>query len=216
MDTVQTILPYLIHVGAMFYLTCFLFRDQVLLRTFAILGDFCYTAFYFSLPGEILWSAVFYSFLNMVINVYMISLVLNDRRHIALKDDDMRLYQGFAGMSPGDFRRLSKLGTWHRSETQAILAEEGKPLDQLYYVLEGTVEVTKAGRNIPVSPGMFVGEVAYLKNSPASATVMVKPGSLYMAWTHDALRKAIDKHDGLRQSLSFVLSSDLAAKVARS
>jgi hypothetical protein len=40
------VVPNLIHIGALCYLVCFLFRDQLWLRIFAVLGDLVYTGFY--------------------------------------------------------------------------------------------------------------------------------------------------------------------------
>lgn len=49
----------MVHLGAVLYLICFLFRDQVILRSFAIAGDFAYTAFYFGATDQPLWQAMF-------------------------------------------------------------------------------------------------------------------------------------------------------------
>lgn len=215
MLTWEWIMQNLIHVGALLYLVCFLFRDQVLLRLFAIFGDLAYFAFYWAIADQPLWSAIAYCVLNMTINFAMILFVLNDRRESTLGDNDMKLYQGFAGMTPGDFRRLSRLGKWQRAEQPTTLTEEGKPVENLFYILDGDVEITKGGRSIPVDPGLFIGEIAYLKKVPATATVVARPGTLYMSWPHQALRQATDRHDGLRQSLAVLLSGDLANKVAR-
>jgi Cyclic nucleotide-binding domain len=216
MPSVTWLVPYLIHLGAMCYLVCFLFREQLLLRIFAICGDVFYTAYFFVAAGEPLWSALTYSSLNIVINVIMIGMIMQDRRHMPLADNDLKLYQSFKGMSPGDFRRLSRIGQWHNNKDTQILTEEGKQLDRLYYILEGDIELRKGERNIPVEAGMFVGEIAFLKCVPASATVIAKPGTHYISWSHEALNKASTRHDGLKQSLGLLLSSDLASKVARS
>ncbi len=156
-----------------------------------------------------------YSAVYVVINLAMVMLILNDQRHTNLSDNDMKLYQGFSGMTPGDFRRLSRSGTWHKADATVTLTREGEGVNELHYVLDGNIEITKSGRAIDVTPGLFIGEIAYLHKTPASATVTVKPGSTYISWPNDALQKVTAKHDGLRQSLSNLLSTDLAAKAAR-
>lgn len=216
MTSVTWLIPYLIHLGAMCYLVCFLFREQLLLRIFAICGDIFYTAYFFVAAGEPLWSALTYSSLNIMINLFMIGMIMQDRRHMPLADNDLRLYQSFTGMSPGDFRRLSRIGRWHSNSNDQTLTEEGKPLDRLFYILEGEFEVLKGERRIPVAAGSFIGEVAFLTRVPASATVVAKSGTKYISWSHDALNKTMTRHDGLKQSLGVLLSLDLATKVARS
>ena len=212
----EWLVPWLIHVGAICYLVCFLFRDQLWLRIFAVLGDIVYTAFYFTAADVPLWSAIIYSSLNVAINFVMIGYILNDRRMTTLADNDLRLYQKFQGMTPGDFRRLCKIGTWQKADNDHILTTEGAALQQLYYVVEGEIEVKKGQRIIPVKSGIFIGEVAYLKKTPASATVVAKAGSHYISWSHDELKKIVARHDTLRQSLGNLLSADLALKVANS
>ncbi len=213
---VEWVIPYLIHIGALCYFVCFLFRDQLWLRLFAVVGDLVYTAFYFTAADVPLWNAIVYSLMNMAINLVMIGLILQDRRMMPLDDNDLRLYQSFQGMTPGDFRRLRKIGKWHRPESSQTLTTEGANLEHLYFVVEGDVEIKKAGRHIPVSPGIFIGEVAYLKNAPASASVVAKPGTRYISWSHSDLKKIVSRHESLRQSLGHLLSADLAAKVANS
>lgn len=212
----QWLVPLLIHIGAVCYLVCFLFRDQLWLRIFAVLGDIVYTAFYFTAADVPLWSAIIYSSLNVVINLFMIAYILNDRRMTTLADNDLRLYQKFQGMAPGDFRRLCKIGSWQKAEGDQVLTTEGSHLQQLYYIVEGEIEVKKGERIIPVKSGVFIGEVAYLKKTPASATVIAKAGSHYIAWSHDELKKIVARHESLKLSLGNLLSADLAMKVANS
>jgi Cyclic nucleotide-binding domain len=221
MQTIQNwgfewMVPYLIHVGALFYLVCFLFRDQLWLRIFAVLGDLVYTAFYFTAADVPLWSAIVYSGLNVAINLFMVAMILQDRRMLRLDDNDLRLFQSFQGMAPGDFRRLRKIGQWHKADDDRTLTIEGEALHQLYYVVDGEIEVKKGDRNIPVKAGLFIGEIAYLKNGPASATVVAKAGAHYISWTHADLKKIVTRNDSLKQSFSNLLSADLAMKVARS
>jgi Cyclic nucleotide-binding domain len=212
----EWLVPLLIHIGAVCYLVCFLFRDQLWLRIFAVLGDAVYTAFYFTVADVPLWSAIVYSSLNMLINLAMIGLILNDRRMLPLDDHDLTLYQSFTGMSPGDFRRLRKIGTWQMPDLDETITQEGQPLKRLYYIVEGDIEIRKGDRVFPVNSGLFIGEIAYLKNVPASATVIAKAGARYMSWTHEDLKLILSRHETLKQSLSNLLSADLAMKVAKS
>jgi CRP-like cAMP-binding protein len=215
MLSIDFFLQNLVHIGAMLYLICFLFRNQILLRIFAALGDLTYTGYYWVAADQPLWSAMTYSMMNVVINAFMIMLILNDQRQGTLSDNDMKLYQGFNGMTPGDFRRLSKVGVWRKADETITLTREGEPVTELHYVLDGELAITKGDRAIDVPSGLFIGEIAYLRKTPASATVTVKPGTTYISWPHDVLQKVTAKHDGLRQSLTSILSNDLAAKVAR-
>ncbi len=70
----------LVHVGAVLYLVCFVFRNQIWLRSFAIAGDLFYMAYYYLAAEQPLWEAILWSIPAIVINVFMIYLILNDSR----------------------------------------------------------------------------------------------------------------------------------------
>ncbi len=211
----EYVAPHLIHVGAVLYLICFLFRDQIALRMFAIAGDFAYMAYYFTVSSSPLWEAIFWIIPNMGINMVMIALILRDRRMTTLSDDEMSLYQNLRGISPGQFRRLIKSGNWQQIDETTTLTEEGQTLNKLYYVLRGDVEIDKAGRKIKVDPAVFIGELAFLRKKPATATVKVAAGAVVVSWHHAALASITQKDEGLTNALALLLNSDLAEKVAR-
>ena len=212
----DAIFQNLIHVGAIFYLICFMFRNQIMLRCFAITGDIAYSAYFYGASEQPLWSAMFWSCTYIAINIVMILLLLNDSREGKLSDDELKLYRSMGTLTPGEFRKLVALGKWHKAESDIALTKEGEEISQLHYVLEGEIAIEKAGRKIEVKPEIFIGEIAYLLNKPATATVIVKSGSLYMSWTHAALANCFKKQEGLKSALSTLLSSDLAMKVAMS
>jgi Cyclic nucleotide-binding domain len=215
MDFVYAILGGFIHVGALLYLICFLFRDQIMLRSFAIAGDFAYMAYYLTAAERPLWEAVFWVVPNILVNIAMISMILRDRRMGTFSDEEMSLFQNMRGLNPGQFRRLIKLGRWQKLATAETLTVEGKDLDRLYYVLTGDVEVNKAGRKIKVNPAVFIGELAYLRRKPATATVTALPGATLVSWSHSDLATITMKDEGLAAALGALLSNDLAEKVAR-
>jgi|JI10StandDraft_1071094.scaffolds.fasta_scaffold53628_2 hypothetical protein len=215
MPSIEIMAQHLIHVGAILYLVCFLFRDQIALRTFAIAGDFAYMAYYYTAAAQPLWEAIFWIIPNMGINIVMIFLILRDRRMTTLSDDEMSLYQNLRGISPGQFRRLIKTGHWRRIAEPTTLTEEDQTLDQLHYVLHGDVEVDKGGRKIRVDPAVFIGELAFLRKKPATATVKVYPGAIVVSWRHADLAAITAKDEGLNTALALLLNSDLAEKVAR-
>lgn len=214
--TLQEVLQNLVHVGAILYLVCFLFRDQILLRSFAIAGDAAYVAYYYNVADQPLWGAIFWNIPNAMINLTMIALILRDSRVTSFTDNELKLYRCLNSLSPAEFRKIVRLGKWSKANGEMPLAKEGQSLDMLHYVVEGDVEIDKGGRKIQVVPGLFIGEVAFLKQRPASATVKVAPGSLYFSWPHSELTRAQSKNDDMRNAISSMLNSDMADKVARS
>ena len=63
---------------------------------------------------------------------------------------------------------------------------------------------------------MFVGEIAFVTKGPASATVTVRPGALYIKWSSADLVRAQSKNDRLRNALALIINADMAKKLAES
>jgi hypothetical protein len=211
----KEILPHFIHLGALLYFVCFLFRSQILLRSFAIAADFAYLVYYFNVAEKPLWDAAAWSVLIILTNSVMLIIIIRDQNSTNFTDNELKLYRCLHGLSPSDFRRIVRLGKWTHVESDITLTTTGQSIQHLHYVLEGAIEMEKEGRKIDYKAPLFIGEIAFLRQTPASATVRVKPGVLYITWSHADLTRAQLKHDNLRPAISAMLNSDLAGKLAR-
>jgi hypothetical protein len=211
----QTVLPHMVHLGALLYLVCFLFRNQIYLRLFALLGDFAYIAYYFGVSTEPLWAAIVWSALNVLVNVLMMWYLVKDQHMTRLSDNELSLYQNLKGLTPGQFRKLISKAQWRTAPDSTVLTVEGLDVSELHYVLSGGVEIAKLGRSFDMFEPSFIGELAYLRTKPATATVRTKPGAVYVSWPHHALRDLVTKDEALQQSLTQILNVDLAEKLAR-
>jgi Cyclic nucleotide-binding domain len=215
MPTMDFILPQLVHVGSILYLICFLFRDQILLRAFAIAGDLAYVGYYFNVADQPLWGAIFWNIPNVGINLFMIALILHDRGIGNFTENELKLYGKLPSIDPRNFRKLLRAGRWMTASAGTVLTREGEMPDHIYFVLDGGIDLRKGGRKIEVDPGLFIGEIAFLTNKPATATVTVAKDSLYYAWPRGALQIARDKDQDLASAIGTVLNMDLAGKLAR-
>lgn len=215
MPTMEFMLPQLVHVGAILYLICFLFRDQVLLRTFAIAGDLAYVVYYFNVADQPLWGAIFWNIPNVGINLFMIGMILRDRGTSSFSANELKLYGKLPSIDPGNFRKLLRAGRWVTASADTVLTKEGDMPDHIFFVLDGNVDIQKGGRKIDVNPGLFIGEIAFLTNKPATATVTVAKDALYYAWPRGALQLAREKDNDLAGAIGTVLNIDLAGKLAR-
>ena len=142
----------IVHIGAALYLAGFLFRDQLMLRGLIIGGDLVYILYFLLAPEVPLWGGIFWSAIFMIVNVWMIGRIVADRTHFKMSEDEHRLFRLLDGLSPGEFRRLMKVGRRHSATTPTVLTEENKPLDRLYYVLDGGITIEKAGHGFVIAP----------------------------------------------------------------
>ncbi len=221
MENLTSLFPYFVHAGAICYLICFLFRNQIYLRCLAIVGDFFYTAFYFNVAGQPLWVAMAYSTLNVAINVFMITLLLRDQRQGKLSDRDLQLFRRFNTLTPGEFRRLMNLGVWKEATDPVDLTTEGQTPVELHYVLEGDARAEKSDPSTMHGDGVvnsffgFVGEVAYVGDHPALTTTKLSPGAKYVSWNTARLTQLLDKDESLKKALLQLFNADMAVKIKR-
>lgn len=203
----------LVHVGAVLYLVCFLFRNQILLRGFAIAGDVVYMIYYFVATAQPLWEAIWWSIPAIAINIVMIYLILHDSRMPRLKDDELLLFRKLERLTPGQFKKLLKGIVWQKSAASTQLTEEGQRPDALYFVLKGDVSMEKRGVRRAIPSSTFIGEVAYLQNGPASARVDVSGESVIAKWPHQFLVRLFEKDHDLKHAFTAMMANDLASKL---
>jgi hypothetical protein len=215
MPIADFLIQNLVHLAAIFTMVCYLFRDQVKLRIFAVLGDTVLSAYYFLAFSEPLWSALTWSIANVAINLAMILVLLREHRMSLLSDNEMMLFRCLDTLTPGQFRKLLKLATFHENEEPATLTRQGEKPGNLYYVLDGRVKIGKDDRSFESEPRTFIGEVAFLRGRPASATVTTSGKALYVSWEAMALHALLRHNDELKNALRQLLSDDMADKVAR-
>jgi Cyclic nucleotide-binding domain len=205
----------LVHVAALFTLFCYLFRDQIKLRIFAAIGDLLLSVYYYVAFADPLWNPMVWSLLNVAINTTMIALILRDGREGGMSDDELQLFRNLDALTPGQFRKLAKAGNWHRADEPVTLTTEGDAVNQLHYVLNGTIEILKADRKIAVEPNLFIGELAYMRKRPATATVIVSGDAHYVSWSHDELEVLFKRNDDLRTAMTLLMGRDVAEKMAK-
>lgn len=203
------------HIGALLYLAGFLFRDQILLRAFVMSGDFVYISYFYFGPAVPLWSGVFWSTVLVLVNAAMILKLLAERRDFAMTEDERRLFGLLDGLTPGEFRRLVKAGEWRSAGAATVITREDQPVDHLYYVLDGGIDIAKGAQAFSIRPETFVGEIAFLLKRPASATVTLGAGARYIVWEIGALRRLMLRAPSLAVALAAALNRDMAEKVAR-
>jgi CRP-like cAMP-binding protein len=77
----------------------------------------------------------------------------------------------FAGMSARDLRHLGALTDEIDLPDGRVLTREGKRGDEFFIVVDGSVQVTVAGKVVNrLGPGDFLGEISLIDGKPRTAT----------------------------------------------
>ena len=206
----------LVHIAALFYVAGFMVRDQLILRILVFAGTLLYLAYYYWALDTPLWDAFFWSLVMGAANFWVMFQLALERTTFNMSEEEKQLFGVFEGMTPGEFRRLIKIATWHDSDGTTPLTDENQPVTNLYYVLSGPIHIDKQGQTFDLNHAAFIGEVGFFLNTNASATVTVAEGGRYISWNGDKLRALQAKHPGIRAALHSLLNADMAAKVAKS
>ena len=204
----------IVHVGALLYLAGFLFRDQLILRGLIIAGDFVYIAYFYFAPDIPLWGGIFWSVMFTLVNVVMIGLIIADKMHFRMTAHEKQMFESLGDLSAGQFRQLLKAGHQQQAESHIAITLEGKPLNELFFVLDRKMQIEKRGHRAVTGSNTFVGEIAFLLSQPATATVTLEPGTPYFVWDSEKLRKLMLAKPDLGNSLNIAMNKKMAEKVA--
>jgi CRP-like cAMP-binding protein len=146
--------------------------DIFWLRVMAVIG-LTLEIVYFASSGGDLRAGIGWDIIFILINAYQLFRLIQQRRSLRLPEHDRDLLRNvLKGLDDAQIARLLVAGEFCDVARGATLAEENRPLDRLFFICEGRVKVTIAGRQVSeLTKGNFVGEVAFLTNRPATATV---------------------------------------------
>lgn len=206
----------LVQIAFIFYSLGFLARDEMWLRCLLLTGTGFYLLYYYNIEDEPLWDAIFTSGILGAINLGMIILLAFERTTFAMDEQTAKTYRSFDTLTPGQFRKVMKLSTTVTVNTDTILSNEDQPIDLLYLVTDGTAEIEKVGAKYSLPAPLFMGEIGFLLDGKASATVNLKSGSTYTYWQVGDLRNLMDASPAIRNAMIALFSRDLASKLGRS
>jgi len=193
----------------------FLMRDILFLRVLATASCLLGVAYNYFLPEGPLWLVIFWLSVFTMINAIRITLLFIENRSVNFSDEERELYQTlFRNFSPVEFMKLMNLGHWYKSVEGEILAIENEPLRDVKLIYNGEVAVERQRREIAsLRDGTFIGEMSYLQDSRATATVRTKRPTRYVAWPREDLRKLLKRNPTMDIAMSNLFQLDLARKL---
>lgn len=213
--TVMHVLEVLGHLSFLLGALSFLVKDMLWLRLLAIVGNAAGIVYNAYAPQEPMWLVVAWLCAFIVINVVQIALLVRERKAVRFTAEEAELHETlFRGFSPVEFLKLLRAARWQTYESAAVLARAGETVEQLVLLVSGRAQVALAdGRSLELRDGAFVGEMSFLKEQPASATVSATSSARCLVWEKEALRALLARNPSLQLGLHAVISSDLVRKV---
>jgi hypothetical protein len=188
--------------------------DIFWLRVMAVVG-LSLEIFYFALSGGDLRAGIGWDLVFIGINLYQLYRLIRDRLSLRVSEADRELLRSaLPGLDDAQIARLLAAGAFCDIEGGTKLAEENLALEKLFFICAGRVRVTIAGREVShLERGNFVGEVAFLTQRPATATVVAESAVRALVFDRQKLSQFFDNETEVAGLIYQLMGRELAHKI---
>lgn len=203
------------NLNYIFICLAFLMRDILYLRVLAIFSSisaFIYYMFYLAEPLYIgvTWETVF-----ITVNLVQICILLYERRDINLTKEEEKIYHTvFKHFLPFQFKKLISIGNFVDAGEGTILIEQGEKVENIMLVISGMADVIIDGKCVAhCKEGNFIGEISFLTERPATATVKVVQPLRYIKWVQQDLKDLLQSNRDIYPFMLTLFNKDLVEKL---
>lgn len=194
-------------------------RDIKWLRIVAIGGCLIDLVVYYAIrPGQPLWGQLGFTAVIILVNLYQLFVLYRETRPIDFSDEAAFLHREvFAGLAPGEFKRLLQTGSFDTLEPGTQITHQGTPVETVYVLLSGEMEV-RTGDVVLARmsrAGDLIGDMGYITGMPASADVVAQTEARVFRLPVRALERLRSTRPELHVKLSGILSGAMAEKLRR-
>lgn len=118
----------------------------------------------------------------------------------------------FEGLSKKELVELARVTDDLEVESGTVLCREGKVGREFFVIVDGTAEVTSAGKRLAgLRGGDFAGEIALLKTSKRTATVTASTPLRCFILAQSAFRRVLEENPAVQLKVMQALADRLAA-----
>jgi hypothetical protein len=202
------------HLSYLLIAISYWLTDIFWLRVVAVVG-LSLEILYFWHSGGDLRAGIGWDLIFIAINLYQLYRLAKDRLSLRLPEADRDLLRSaFTGLDDSQIARLLVAGEFVDLAGGTILAEENRALDKIFFICSGRVAVTIAGRHVShVERGSFIGEVAFLTETPATATVIAEGDVRALSFKKAKLKHFFDNEEEVAGLIYQLLGRELAGKI---
>lgn len=202
------------HLSYVLIAVSYWLTDMFRLRLVAVVG-LSLEILYFWLSGGDLRTGMGWDLIFIGINVYQLYRLLQDHLSLQLPEADCELLRRvFTGLNDAQIARLLSVGEFCDIADGTAMAEEDQALEKLFIICAGRVRVMIAGRAVShLERGNLVGEVAFLTERPATATVIAEGTVRALAFDRDKLSRLFLNEADVAGLIYQLLGRELAHKI---
>jgi Cyclic nucleotide-binding domain len=202
------------HLSYILIAVSYWLTDIFWLRVVAVVG-LSLEIVYFLMSGGDLRTGIGWDIVFIAINLYQLYRLVQERLSLRLPEKDRDLLRKvLAGLNDGQIARLLGAGALYDLPAGTTLAEENEALEKLYFICDGRVSVTISSRAVSqLEQGNFVGEVAFLTERPATATVVAETPVRALAFDRDTLKQFFKNETEVAGLIYQLIGRELAHKI---
>jgi hypothetical protein len=184
------------------------------LRVVAVVG-LSLEILYFWHSGGDLRTGIGWDLIFILINLYQVYRLVKDRLSLRLPESDRELLRRvLTGLDDSQIARLLNAGAFCDLTNGTTLARENEALKTMFFICSGRARVMIGGRDVSrLEKGSFVGEVAFLTDKPATATVIAEDDVRALAFDGNVLRQFFHKETEVAGLIYQLLGRELANKI---
>lgn len=203
-----------VHLALICYVLGFLARGDLVLRGLILLGSGFYVVYYYSVTDQPLWEAIIGTGAIIVANIYSTVRIIRERSTWGMSAEGLKTYYAFNTLRPGQFRRLMRFADKRTFDKDTPLFERGALLDKVYFIQQGVALIERDERVSEIGTGDFIGELAFVRSTTASASVTVTAGAVLLEFDSAELKRQMASSDSLSNAIVALFNQDMAAKLA--
>lgn len=207
----------MVHIANVIYMFSYLVRDILWLRVLTVVAATSLLPYFYFRPDPLM-APIYWNLLFTTLNVYWIGHLLLERRPVALKEDEARLYQlVFRTVTPREMLHLLRIGSWENAVPRECFVQRGSTLDRFMVIYSGTASVEVDGKSVALlREGNCIGAMDYYTDQPASANVVAVEPTRYVAWAKPRLKQFLESNPPLRAAFQMILGRELATRLQAS
>lgn len=210
------LIQVLIHAGYLLTAGAFLLRDILWLRLLAITANLSMaTAAYLTLPAP-RWEVIAWAGVFITINLGHSLWLIYERHFMRFTEEERRLCDtAFQALDHVLVRRMLRCGSWKSVPEGQSLMRQGERPKEIFLIASGEAAVRVGEQTVShLQAGAFVGEMSFLKDEVASATVVATKALRCAAWQQAELNALFKRRPELRHVFHAAVGRDLAQKIA--
>lgn len=203
------------HLSYIFLIAAMLMTSLRWLRVFALASGIAAMA-HFTFRTQDNASLVWETAFVLANGVQLVLLQYRSRRRGLTPEEDELLHSILKIEDRADQRRVLALLEWREFAPGGVLMEEGEWHPPLIYLASGAASIELEGKIISsCGAGDFVGEISYIGERRASATVRVSNAMRAAQFDHEGLAALAVNEPAIAKAIDGALNRSLAAKLVR-